>query len=100
MYRLLQRQCSRRGTEGNIRNNPWPPDLYVPSSQGKKTIGIYSLSLDVARPPEGVTPKGIIVHIHDAFGWQFINNRLLSDSYAERGGYIVYMPDFMNGLST
>jgi dienelactone hydrolase len=53
----------------------------------------------VAKPPEGVTPKGIIVIIPDVFGWDFVNNRILSDHYAERGGFLVYLPDFMNGSS-
>jgi dienelactone hydrolase len=51
----------------------------------------------VARPDEGVSPKGVIVYITDAFGWKFVNNRVLCDHYAKRGGYIVYCPDFMDG---
>ena len=34
--------------------------------------------------------------ITDAFGWDFVNNRVLCDNYAQRG-FIVYCPDFMNG---
>lgn len=59
---------------------------------------IHGLQTYVATPAEGVTPKGIIVMIPDAFGWDSINNRILSDNYAEKGGFIVYLPDFMNGL--
>lgn len=60
---------------------------------------IHGLPTYVASPPEGVIPKGIVVYIPDAFGWEFINNRILCDHYAERGGLLVYMPDFMNGES-
>jgi dienelactone hydrolase len=65
---------------------------------GGKIQTIHGLPTYVATPPEGVTPKGMIVLISDAFGWEFINNRILSDNYAEKGGFIVYLPDFMNGL--
>jgi dienelactone hydrolase len=51
----------------------------------------------VANPPEGTTPKGIVVFIPDAFGWEFVNNRLLCDKYAQRASAIVYLPDFMGG---
>lgn len=60
---------------------------------------IHGLPVYVAKPPEGVTPKGLIVIISDAFGWDIVNNRLLSDRYAERGNFLVYLPDFMNGQS-
>ncbi len=58
---------------------------------------IHGLSTYVARP-EG-TPKGLIVFIPDAFGWKFVNDRLLADKYAQKGGYLVYMPEIMNGMS-
>jgi len=64
---------------------------------GGNVTTIHGLQTYVATPREGVTPKGIIVMIPDAFGWEFINNRILSDNYAEKGGFIVYLPDFMNG---
>jgi dienelactone hydrolase len=47
--------------------------------------------------PKDVPAKGIIVIIPDAFGWQFVNNRILADHYASRGNYKVYLPDFMDG---
>ncbi|KAJ1323401.1 carboxymethylenebutenolidase [Microdochium nivale] len=58
---------------------------------------IHGLDTYVAEPPSGTTPKGIIVYITDAFGWRFPNNRVLADHYAQRGGYLVYVPDFMDG---
>lgn len=51
----------------------------------------------IAQPAEGITPKGLIVIVTDAFGWNFPNNRVLSDHYARNGGYLVYCPDFMSG---
>jgi dienelactone hydrolase len=46
------------------------------------------------------SPKeGIIVIVPDAFGWEFINNQLLADEYADRTGFTVYLPDFMNGIT-
>ncbi|KXJ85887.1 Alpha/Beta hydrolase protein [Microdochium bolleyi] len=58
---------------------------------------IHGLDTYVAQPPSGTTPKGVIVYIADAFGWRFPNNRVLADHYAQRGGYLVYVPDFMGG---
>ncbi|KFY23050.1 hypothetical protein V493_06135 [Pseudogymnoascus sp. VKM F-4281 (FW-2241)] len=46
--------------------------------------------------PEGQS-KGLIVYIPDAFGWKFRNNRVLADQYAKKGGFTVYLPDFMDG---
>lgn len=61
---------------------------------------IHGLPTYVAQPEDGVTPKGIIVIVTDAFGWDFVNNRVLSDHYAKKGGFLVYCPDFMNGSSS
>lgn len=41
--------------------------------------------------------KGIVVIIPDAFGWEFVNNRLMVDEYARKGDFTVFLPDFMNG---
>jgi dienelactone hydrolase len=56
---------------------------------------IHGLDAYVARP-EG-TPKGLVVIIPDAFGWDLSNGRLLADAYAKEGGFLVYLPNFMNG---
>ena len=58
---------------------------------------IHTLPTYVSDPPPGIDPKAIIVIISDAFGWELSNNRVLADAYARRGGYTVYLPDFMNG---
>lgn len=78
------------------------PDCFrggVSESQPTGTIKtIHGIQTYVAQPADGVTPKGIIVYITDAFGWDFVNNRILSDKYAKEGGFLVYCPDFMNGI--
>jgi len=61
------------------------------------TREIYELDTYVAQPANGVAPKGILIIITDAFGYSFVNVRLLADHYAASGGYLVYIPDFMKG---
>lgn len=53
----------------------------------------------VASPQDDKPIKGIIVIVPDAFGWEFVNNRLLADQYALNGNFLVYLPDFMDGRS-
>ena len=43
------------------------------------------------------SPRGIIVIHSDIFGLQLINNKLIVDSYAGDGKWLVYMPDFFKG---
>lgn len=57
---------------------------------------LHTFSTYIADPPNS-EPKGIITIVPDAFGWNFINNRLLADVYAERIGARVLLPDFMDG---
>lgn len=59
---------------------------------------LHGLDVYVSSPPEGKPSKGIIIIVPDAFGWEFVNNRLLSDHYAEKGNFTVYLPEFMNGI--
>jgi dienelactone hydrolase len=66
------------------------------SPRGSETT-LHGLRTYVARPPAGREPKGVVVFIPDMFGWAFANNRLLCDAYAEKGGFLVYLPDFMGG---
>lgn len=42
-------------------------------------------------------PKAIIVVYSDIFGLPLPNNKLICDSYAKNGDYLVYMPDFFKG---
>ncbi|KAG9231553.1 Alpha/Beta hydrolase protein [Amylocarpus encephaloides] len=58
---------------------------------------VHGLQTYIARPDNGLAPKGVVVFITDAFGWKFVNNRVLSDHYAKKGGFLVYLPDFMDG---
>ncbi|RDL38971.1 uncharacterized protein BP5553_03311 [Venustampulla echinocandica] len=60
---------------------------------------IHGFPTYVAEPEAGTTPKGLVVIICDAFGWKISNCRLLADIYAKKGGFLVYVPDFMNGKS-
>jgi dienelactone hydrolase len=62
-----------------------------------RTTKLYGLDVYVSEPPQGQAPKGIIVIMPDAYGWEFVNNRILADHYVEKGGYKVYLPDFMHG---
>lgn len=64
--------------------------------QGQLTT-IHGRETYVAKPPEGTTPKGIIVIVSDAFGTPFPNNKHLADTYAREGPFFVYLPDFMDG---
>ncbi len=70
--------------------------LHAGTPTGRVTT-LHGLPTYVADPPSG-SPKGIIVIIPDAFGWEFTNNRVLADSYAKKGSFRVYIPDFMNGI--
>jgi dienelactone hydrolase len=69
--------------------------LYDGTPTGTVTT-LHGLPTYVAEPPSG-SPKGIIVIIPDAFGWELSNTRVLADRYAKRGAFRVYVPDFMNG---
>ncbi|KAH7317909.1 dienelactone hydrolase [Rhexocercosporidium sp. MPI-PUGE-AT-0058] len=68
---------------------------------------MYGLDVYVARPKlegkvsreEERKAKGIIVMIPDMFGWEISNARLLADSYADEGDFLVLLPDFMCGTA-
>jgi hypothetical protein len=62
-----------------------------------KITKLHGLDTYVSEPADGRPARGIIVVIPDAFGWDFVNTRLLADRYADKGGYKVYLPDFMGG---
>ncbi|THV50275.1 hypothetical protein BGAL_0157g00110 [Botrytis galanthina] len=70
--------------------------LTTTTATGKETM-IHGLPTYVAEPENGDVPKGIVVIITDAFGWDFVNNRVMADRYARIGGFLVYCPDFMDG---
>lgn len=58
---------------------------------------LHGLKAYTTKPSNDVPHRGIIVIVPDAFGWEFVNNRILADNYADKGKYLVYLPDFMNG---
>lgn len=62
-----------------------------------KVIKLHGLDTYVVEPTDGRPVKAIIVMIPDAFGWEFVNCRLLADTYANKGDFKVYLPDFMDG---
>lgn len=59
---------------------------------------LHGFDCYIAEPPSG-NPKGVVVIIPDAFGWTLPNNKILADSYAKKGNFLVYLPDFMDGTS-
>jgi len=59
---------------------------------------VHDLNTYVAKPPGDAAPTKAIVIIPDAYGWEFSNNRSLADKLAAEG-FLVYLPDFMNGYS-
>lgn len=71
--------------------------LHAGTPQGRIET-LFKLPTYIAEPEGGVdAAKGIVVIIPDIFGWEFPNNRVLADEYAKNGGFLVLLPDFMNG---
>ena len=70
--------------------------IHEGAPQGKMTK-LHGLNTYVSQPAEGKPVKGIVIIIPDAFGVEFVNNKLLADHLVEKGDYKVYLPDFMNG---
>ncbi|PVH78538.1 dienelactone hydrolase family protein [Cadophora sp. DSE1049] len=60
---------------------------------------IFGRDTYVARPSDTHKAKGVIVILPDLFGWEVSNCRLLADSYAREGGFLVLLPDFMDGTA-
>lgn len=75
---------------GSINNNETPTGTI-------KTV--HGREIYIAEPPNGTQAKGIIIIVPDAFGLPFVNNRILADHYARKGGFKVYLPDFMDGTA-
>lgn len=68
------------------------------SGEPKGVTGtLHGLPTYIAEPPNGTKIKGVVVIVPDAFGWEFVNLRLLSDVFAERLGVRCLLPDFMEG---
>ncbi|EMR65257.1 putative dienelactone hydrolase family protein [Eutypa lata UCREL1] len=79
------------------------PDCFRGAVHDGKPTGtltrLHGFDVYVAEPASGQSPKGIIVLISDAFGWDFVNIRLMADNFARKKDYRIYVPDFMNGKS-
>ena len=58
---------------------------------------VHGLPCYITEPPNGAAPKGIVVFLPDAFGWELVNSRLLADVYARRAGVKVLLPDINDG---
>ncbi|KAK1252974.1 hypothetical protein MKX08_004161 [Trichoderma sp. CBMAI-0020] len=69
------------------------PDCYRGSVHEGQPRGqvtkAYGLDTYVVNPANGRPAKGIVVILPDAFGWEFVNIRLLADSYADKGDFKV-----------
>ena len=61
-----------------------------------KIVKVHGLDIYLSEPSDGRTSKTTIVIIPDAFGLEFINNKLLADHYSDKGNYRVIIPDFMD----
>ena len=58
---------------------------YVHEGEPKGQVTtLHGLHVYVSEPAEGKEVRGIIVITPDAFGWEFVNNRLLADHYAAK----------------
>jgi len=69
-----------------------------PGPASGREIKLHGYDVYVTEPQaEGRTAKELIVVLSDIFGWNTTNLRRLADSYAERTGCKVYIPDFMHG---
>lgn len=60
---------------------------------------VHGLPAYISEPPDGQSPKGIIVIVPDALGWELNNSRILADTYARRTNARVYLPEFTDGHS-
>ncbi|KAI9709280.1 MAG: hypothetical protein M1820_003400 [Bogoriella megaspora] len=72
--------------------------IHIRSQPVGEVKKLHGYDCYISTPPAEATTKGIIIFIPDAFGWEFPNNRLLSDAYA-RSGYLTYLPEFMAGTA-
>ncbi|KAL3424061.1 dienelactone hydrolase family protein [Phlyctema vagabunda] len=77
--------CNSECIKGTIHNG---------QPQGKEET-IHGLNTYVVG--NRTSPRGIIVVYSDVFGLLLPNNKLIADSYAKSGEYLVYLPDFFQG---
>lgn len=65
--------------------------LHTGTPQGR-VDKLHGLDCYIAEPPTD-SPKGVVVIIPDAFGWELPNNRILADEYAKNGNFRVVSTD-------
>lgn len=77
------------------------PDCFSGHEHSGEPLGkmtkLHGLETYISEPTNGRPVRGLIVIIPDAFGIDFVNNKLLADHYASKGDYKVLLPDFMLG---
>lgn len=52
---------------------------------------IRGIQTYISLPPDGISPKGVVIFYSDVFGPLFINNKLLQDYYASQGAGVNYV---------
>ncbi|EOR04630.1 Protein AIM2 [Wallemia ichthyophaga EXF-994] len=60
----------------------------------ESTIG--GLKTYIASPSHEQGDVAVLM-ISDIYGWEFVNSRVLADTYAQESGARVYLPDFLDG---
>ena len=65
-------------------------------AKGKEEVLYGKKSYIVSAPPTS-TSQSVILFLTDAFGLDLINNKILADQYAAKGGFKVIMPDVIPG---
>ncbi|KAF2084629.1 alpha/beta-hydrolase [Saccharata proteae CBS 121410] len=60
---------------------------------------VHGLDCYIASPDEGIRPIGVVSILPDIFGWESVNTRILADSYAARGPFLVYLPELQSGMA-
>ncbi|KAF2646055.1 alpha/beta-hydrolase [Massarina eburnea CBS 473.64] len=66
-----------------------------PGQPSGKIESIHGLNVYVTG--NHANPKATVVLYSDVFGLELPNNKLLADSIASQGNYLVYLPDFFEG---
>ncbi|KAF3766503.1 dienelactone hydrolase family protein [Cryphonectria parasitica EP155] len=64
---------------------------------GAEPCGSIGSLADLKTYITGTSDTAAVLIIHDLFGWEFRNTRLLADHYAAEAGVTVYVPDFFDG---
>jgi len=80
------------------------PDCFKGTAHGGTPSGttttLHGKAVYITSPPStsSTTSPSTILYLPDAFGYKFINNQLLADTYAARTGMRVLIPDIIPGV--